>query len=820
MHYIPTKMGLLLPQMFICFSLFHISLPLLSLAQTNGNIAVGVSLTATASSNSSWLSPSGEFGFGFQEIGSSGFFSLCIWYDKIPEKTIVWYPKDATAAPSGSKVQITSNGGIVLTDPQGNQIYMSESFSGSVSYGVMNDTGNLQLFGVDSGSEPIWDSFSFPSDTLLLTQALEKGSILSSSQSETNFSLGRFQLRIQDSGDVWLNTINLPTYHSNEAYWTTKTAGDSNTSEAGRKLVFDASGSLYILRENGSRLNLSIGGIYPPMQNYHRVKLNFDGVLVHYVYQKDTNSQGWSPVWFVPNNICRDLVVENGLGVCGYNSICILGVDSRPTCFCPAGFHRIHPNDHFSDCAQNFSLSCDESQRNFTSDLFSFEELINTGWPTGDYALLTPVTEQQCQDSCLYDCLCAAATFRSGKDCWKKKLPLSNGQVGQYLPGKALIKVPKQNLSLDNPIFQPQNGEDRREKDALIITGSVLLGTSVFVNFLLAGVICLRFYLIQRSRMITKSTLHQSEDFTKLRCFAYKELVEATDSFKEELGRGHFGVVYKGMVANSPVAVKKLMNSLMEDSEREFQTEVNVIGQTHHKNLVQLLGYCHEGHERLLVYEFLSNGPLSSLLFGIPRPGWAYRCQIASGIARGLLYLHEECSTQIIHCDIKPQNVLLDDHFSIKISDFGLAKLLRTGQSKTNTAIRGTKGYVAPDWFRNLPVTVKVDVYSFGVLLLEILCCRRNTETEMTEDDGEIIPLSDQAYDCYVNGTLEALVDGDMELLNDEGGEKLKRMVMVAIWCIQEDPDLRPSMWKITQMLEGAIEVPNPPCPFPFTRPW
>ena len=124
----------------------------------------------------------------------------------------------------------------------------------------------------------------------------------------------------------------------------------------------------------------------------------------------------------------------------------------------------------------------------------------------------------------------------------------------------------------------------------------------------------------------------------------------------------------------------------------------------------------------MLVYELLSNCTLASLLFGDSKPSWNLRIQIVVGIARGLLYLHEECNTQIIHCDIKPQNILLDEYYNARIADFGLAKLLMMDQSQTRTAIRGTKGYVAPEWFRNMPITTKVDVYSYGVMLLEIIC--------------------------------------------------------------------------------------------------
>ncbi|GAY32726.1 hypothetical protein CUMW_283910, partial [Citrus unshiu] len=143
----------------------------------------------------------------------------------------------------------------------------------------------------------------------------------------------------------------------------------------------------------------------------------------------------------------------------------------------------------------------------------------------------------------------------------------------------------------------------------------------------------------------------------------------------------------------------------------------------------------------------MGNGTLANLIFAIPKPDWNLRVRVSLEIARGLVYLHEECNVPIIHCDIKPQNILLDNYFSAKISDFGLSKLLLSDQSRTHTMIRGTRGYVAPEWFKNAPVSAKVDVYSFGVMLLEIICCRRSVEMEL-EDEGRAI-LTDWAYDCY-----------------------------------------------------------------------
>ncbi|KAL5079048.1 hypothetical protein RYX36_007469 [Vicia faba] len=248
-------------------------------------------------------------------------------------------------------------------------------------------------------------------------------------------------------------------------------------------------------------------------------------------------------------------------------------------------------------------------------------------------------------------------------------------------------------------------------------------------------------------------------------------------------------------------SVKKL-DKLLQDSDKEFQTEMSVIGQTHHRNLVRLLGYCNEGQHRILVYELMSNGTLASFLFTSLKPNWNQRFQIVLGIARGLVYLHEGCCTQIIHCDIKPQNILLDDHYNARISDFGLAKLLLINQSHTETGIRGTKGYVAPDWFRSAPITAKVDTYSFGVLLLEIICCRKNVEKEFVNEEQGI--LTDWAYDCYKTKRLGNLLENDNEVGNDM--MSLEKLVMIVIWCIQEDPSLRPTMKEVLLMLEGIVE--------------
>ncbi|XP_039165900.1 G-type lectin S-receptor-like serine/threonine-protein kinase LECRK1 [Eucalyptus grandis] len=202
----------------------------------------------------------------------------------------------------------------------------------------------------------------------------------------------------------------------------------------------------------------------------------------------------------------------------------------------------------------------------------------------------------------------------------------------------------------------------------------------------------------------------------------------------------------------------------------------------------------------------MSNGTLADFYLALQGPAGTRRIEIACDVARGLSYLHDDCTRHIIHCDIKPQNILLDGFLTAKISDFGLAKLLMANQTRTTTGVRGTRGYLAPEWFRNMPISSKVDVYSFGILLVELICCRKNYKPE-SKIEAQIV-LVDWAYDCYHDGSVLTLVESDEEASSDI--KRVGRFVMTALWCIQEDPSLRPTMKKITRMLEGVVEVPVP----------
>ncbi|XP_022732842.1 G-type lectin S-receptor-like serine/threonine-protein kinase LECRK4 [Durio zibethinus] len=788
---------------------------ILATVQAQRNVNVGDSLSAN-DKTMSWQSPSGDFAFGFHPIpGQKDRFVLAIWYAKIPERTIVWYAnRENPATDKDSKVELTRTGHLVLKDPKDKELWRSQSLTNDsqVSHAAMLDTGNFVI--ASNNSANIWESFKYPTDTILPTQELDFDGNLLSALDETSYNKGKYQLRF-DKGSLILNQIDM---------FTGKPYNNYSSFETGSRLIFNKSGHIQIQNSTGSPRKLAPENAVPrPDSNYYRATLDFYGVFTLYSYPRNpSGGESWSVLWFRPRDICRSFVdgtATFGNGPCGYNSICELINDRRPNCTCPPGFSFLDENNPYTGCKPDYTSypeDCNPDGSTNGEDRFDFKPMSFADFPFSDYGILKPATELECKQSCLLDCSCAVAILQDPTltengigTCWKKKLPLSSGWFDRdNIARTALFKVPKSNASRTNQATTKPSIENRNQ---VILILSVLLGTSAIFNFFSLAAISLIFLCLYQRRLRYLDGIPSGRDLeTNLRSFTYKDLEQATNRFKEELGRGAFGTVYKGELPSSYgnyVAVKKL-EKFAKEGEKEFKTEVKVIGQTHHKNLVRLLGYCDEGENRLLVYEFMQNGSLASFLFGVLRPSWQRRLQIASGIAKGLTYLHEECNTQIIHCDIKPQNILLDDSFTAKISDFGLSKLLINNNTRTLTGIRGTKGYVAPEWFRNTPVTVKVDVYSFGVMLLEIICRRRCVEVEMEE----ATILTEWAFECYREGIVEKLVENDEEAGSDVG--KLEMLLKVAIWCVQENPLLRPSMRIVTMMLDGAVQVPTPPCPF------
>ncbi|KAE8684270.1 putative LRR receptor-like serine/threonine-protein kinase [Hibiscus syriacus] len=292
------------------------------------------------------------------------------------------------------------------------------------------------------------------------------------------------------------------------------------------------------------------------------------------------------------------------------------------------------------------------------------------------------------------------------------------------------------------------------------------------------------------------------------RLFPYKELKVATGNFNysNKIGEGGFGIVYKGTFRDGTVAALKVLSADSRQGLREFLTEINVIADIEHENLVKLHGCCVEGDHRILVYGYLENNNLAQTLLGGGHSSmqfsWPARCKICIGVAKGLAFLHEEVQPCIVHRDIKASNILLDRNLMPKISDFGLAKLFPDNMTHISTRVAGTTGYLAPEYAMRGQLTVKADIYSFGVLLLEIVSGRCNTNRRL--------PLSDQyllerAWGLYERRQLAELVDTSMN--GDYDDEEAQKFLKVGLLCTQEVPKQRPSMSKVVKMLTGEDPV-------------
>ncbi|KAK3439475.1 hypothetical protein EUGRSUZ_C04348, partial [Eucalyptus grandis] len=592
-----------------------------------------------------------EFTFGFRKMGQ-GANSLAIWFEKLEDKTIVWSANGDNLAPEGSKIQLTTDGRLVLADPNGRELWSPSPTVAGVAHAAMLDTGKFVL--VSQNYVNLWETFSQPTDTILPTQQLDQGTKVNARYSEMNYSTGRFHFKLGDDGNLAFYATSNP-FTEEQSLNTMGSSGNMSTLR----------GQIQVLP------------------------------------------------WHWAGRCIRQ---TTGSGACGFNSYCALGDDQRPRCHCPPGYTPLDSTNQMNECREDFvPQSCDGSRPE--TDQFALHEMLRTNWPRNDYAAQT---EDKCREACLADCFCAVAIFGGSGTCYKK-----NPMEGWILME---TRIP------------------------LIIIESVLLSSSVFVNLLLLLITYL-IYRRFRSRDSKLSRLVQINQATGMQTFTYQELQEATDEFKEELGRGAFGTVYKGVLGSEDTnfVVVKVLATRTGERENEFEREVSAIGQTNHKHLVQLLGFCNEGQHRLLVYEFMSNDTLADFLFGISKPTWYKRIEIAY--------------------------------------------------------VRGTRGYLAPEWFKNMPISNKVDVYSFGILLVELICCRKNYEPG-AEIEAQIV-LVDWVYECYLDGNVLSLMESDEEASNNM--RRVRRFVMTTLWCIQEDLALRLAMKKITQMLEGAVEVPVPP---------
>ncbi|PWA90792.1 S-locus glycoprotein domain-containing protein [Artemisia annua] len=782
-------------------ALFLLSFLMFFLARANGGsdhlIGFGSTLVAGAQSPDAWYSTSNLFAFGFYPQGTG--YVVAIWLVISEEKTVVWTAdRNHPPVSPNATLKLTRKGEFVLSCEDG---VANKTIAVNVSFAVMKNNGNFILF--NDSMDVVWQSFDYPTDSLLQGQSLLAGCQLVSSVSKTNYSSGRFRIKMQMDGNLVMYPVN-----TEEVRINSYSASDTNIPGISNNYLYLGHTGLMLI--NGSNISDTIKNLYtyPAYPVLYRATLGEDGIFRLYFYNH-TNSPP-SIVWKTPDHPCD---VKN---FCGFNSYCTMD-DERPYCVCLPGSDFINLDQKYSGCERNFTKAwCKSGKENVTYyNMVAKEQLV---WDDHPFDRASIDNKDDCSNSCLEDCDCDAALLKDGF-CDKHKYPLryikrasdDMESTGFFKKGNVSLDIyGNKSLNASSPEAPQRVMVVTTSKKTWVLILIISIGFSIYlcISLSLSGFYIFKYRLLKYKRLLESRTLGLAEDLI-LRSYTYNDLKRATSGFKQELGRGSFGTVYKGSLykGKKSIAVKRL-EKVVDEGEKEFRAEMQVIGKTHHKNLVRLLGYCAEGKsERLLVYEYMSNGTLADRLFKSERlPDWSERVQIALDVARGILYLHEECETPIIHCDIKPQNILMDDFWTAKISDFGLAKLLNPEQTKTFTMVRGTRGYLAPEWQKNNPISVKVDIFSYGIVLLEIICCRRNMEYQVS--NTEEIVLSTWVYNCFERGQLNLLV-------NHEEAEKetLERLVKVGLWCIQDEPALRPSMKCVLLMLEGITDIATPPCP-------
>ncbi|KAL4273430.1 hypothetical protein GQ457_13G003550 [Hibiscus cannabinus] len=742
------------------------------------------------SGNQTISSGNGRFELGFfKPAGNSTAYYVGIWYKNLTvDRTVVWVANrdKPLLDPSGSKLELTRNGSLVLYNQDEFPVWSSSNTMDGSIVAVLEDCGNLVLRNgsSSSASDVVWESFDHPTDTWL-PGAKIGGSVMSkegqrqsyvSWSSSSDPSPGPFSLGLDMDGTG--------TYHvlkNGKRHWT-----------CGDWLERVSSFSTETVDKNYTNMNY----VSNKEETYYNYLVTDTSVLVRYkmdvsgkvqkLVWKDESSE-WETVWEKPKEDCEIY------GFCGANGACNqFGLDH---CRCLDGFEPKIPGEwntgnYTNGCRRRSQLQCNEDEKH------DFQVIPNIRLPVNDMSLTNDKSLKKCKSACLRDCSCIAYTIGYDGNCsvWREDLlNIQYLSYGDSLGKDLYLRRLKAELAPSRV-----KTKIRIERFTISAAAAAVILIAIFL------------LLVSTRRMTSSSDTKPTDDVLVL--FKFGDLRTATKNFSEKLGEGGFGSVYKGTLPNSAaVAVKSLKCQGQED--KQFRTEVSTLGTIHHVNLVRLLGFCLKGMKRFLIYEYMPNGSLDSHLFYKDSKilDWKTRHHIAMGVARGLAYLHENCRACIIHCDIKPENILLDADYNPLLSDFGLAKLFGRDFSRVLTSMKGTRGYLAPEMISGEPITPKSDVFSYGMLLLEIISGRRNWEMKGDDEYDNYFPA--HAAICISNGG-DVLSLLDPKLHGDANAKEVIRACRVACWCIQDEEQNRPSMGQVVQILEGVQEINIPPIPW------
>ncbi|BAF06940.1 putative receptor protein kinase ZmPK1 [Oryza sativa Japonica Group] len=797
------------PPLIMLLAFLFSALLLLSPAHGGSRLQRGESLSVERASDI-LVSSNGVFAFGFYNL-SSTVFTVSIWFAASAGRTVAWTAnRDRPVHGAGSKLTLRRDGRLVLADYDGTPVWQTNSSSGAAAAAELTDSGNLVV--TSHGGDVLWQSFDYPTDTLLPGQPVTATARLSTT--DVLHPTSHYALRFDDR---YLLSLAYDGPDISNIYWpdpdASSWANGRISYNASRRGVLDDAGR-FLASDNttfvASDTGAAAGGV-----TWRRLTLDHDGNLR--LYSLRDADGGWSVSWMAFSQPC-------GIhGLCGWNGLCVY--TPRPACSCPPGYVPADAGDRGKGCRPTFNLTCGGGGGR---PEMGFARLPQTDFWGSDLNLFSSISVDGCKAACLELCNCVAFEYKDDvSDCYLKSA-LFNGKTYPGYPGTVYLKLPA-NLVAESDTYTAAPAaaaavnlacDAARTEEVLLSFSAASPDTSSwryyygFLSAFFAVELCFiafGWWFTARSRPATSEQWAAEEGYRVVtdhfRRFTYGELRKATKNFKDVIGHGRYGSVYRGVLAGAgddrAVAVKKLKAATPQRGDDEFETEVSVIGRINHMNLVRIRGVCSERHRRrrLLVYEYVDNGSLATWLFGAKETlNWNQRYNIAVGVAKGLAYLHHECLDWIIHCDVKPENILLDEDFEPKISDFGLAKMQqrRDLDDPASFSIRGTRGYMAPEWVSSLPITEKVDVYSYGVVLLELVRGARMADLA-TDSVGD----AEIAMRQLVWKIREGLKIGDRTWVISLVDRRLNGsfvysqvalMLEVATSCLEKERNQRPSM--------------------------
>jgi hypothetical protein len=662
----------------------------------------------------------------------------------------------------------------------------------------------------------VWQSFDSPTDTLLPTQHITPATKL---VSITGLHVpGHYMFHFTDSTILSLIYDDVDVH---EIYWP-----DPDNGEYQNKRNRYNSTRLAGLDEKGNFFSSDLANQQAIVASdegqgiKRRLTLDPDGNLR--LYSLNKLDRTWSVTWIAVSQPC------NVHGLCGPNGIC--HYLPTPTCSCPPGYVMRNPGNWSQGCRALVDITCTAEQ----AQPVKFLRLPGTDFWGSDQDHVEHVSLQACKNICRSDCTCKGFQYQQGSGtCYPKaflyngkaytaptkstpmmylKLPMGVNTSGIPIPETNVLILRKQHPDcghMSTPTMEPLHKVRPEEAKWFYFYG---FAGAIFVLevFFIASAWCfvLRWELgASEIQAVEEGYKVMTSNFRR---YSYKELVKATRKFKDELGRGGSGIVYKGVLDDSRVVAVKMLENIRQ-CEEEFQAELRIIGRINHMNLVRIWGFCSESSHRMLVTEYIENGSLANILFKDNiLLKWRQRFNIALGVAKGLAYLHHECLEWVIHCDVKPENILLDQNLEPKIADFGLAKLLNRGGSNQNVSkVRGTIGYIAPEWISSLQITAKVDVYSYGVVLVELVLGKRVLDLGVGAEEAhkvlrKLIGMLADMLNKEESSSIAEVVD--CRLNSQFNYMQVRTLIELAVSCLDEDRSKRPTMESIVQMLVLADE--------------